>query len=159
MTFPQNSSEKFVKITLTSARYILDTTRDLISWLHGGQYDPERGIIIPSEDGEPIPSLYQAQDQTDQALQDWLSRASMILKLVAGIVSFELARVGDNEDPSSIEILSGSTDPQPRIWSNSLFADPEEYTFDSSEHNVVYGAQSRDYEEWDDEENGTDGEI
>lgn len=140
------TTEEFVKISLTTARYILVTTRNLVSWLHGSDYDPETGRM--SETSNEIPSLYEAQDKTDIALHQWLGDASSILKMIAGIVSFELARI--NEAKSHLDTDFGSDDDivtlhdgrrMPPAIRDSHYDDWGYDRDDEASPEILYGAQ------------------
>ena len=117
-----------------------------MTWLHGAEYNPGTGIMSEPTNIE-TPSLFQAQDQTDQALHSWLSQATMILKMIAGVVSFELDRLAD-------ETINNSENIPPehgqRILPPPLYADGyfDDMGFDE-ESQLLYGDQNGERPVWD----------
>lgn len=145
MTNLQHDSGKYIKITLTTARYILETTTNLVTWLHGADYNPETGLM--SDPTTVMPSIFEAQDQTDKALHTWLSKATQILKMIAGIVSFELQRLGD-EDSTTSDIETG-LEPERRI-PPALFDDVYNDMGYDADSDILYGALADPSPVWDD---------
>lgn len=146
MTNLQHDSGKYIKITITTARYILETTRNLVTWLHGADYNPETGIM--ADPTSTVPSIFQAQDQTDRALHSWLSQATHILKMIAGIVSFELQRLGD-EEPSSTDSDTNGALTDRRI-PPTLYDDVYNDMGYEGDSDPLYGAHDVENPVWDD---------
>jgi len=91
-----------VQISLTAARYILQVTRDLISRLHGSEYDPSNGVF--SEVNFEHPSMYTRQEP-DPELHSWLSTCTIILKLVASILAQQVMLDQENQDPEELSAV------------------------------------------------------
>lgn len=102
------SSDQMIRISKTTARYILETATRLVSHLHGSNYDPSTGRL--SELIEETPSLFERQEPRDIVFIHWLSSASAILRLIAGIVSYELIGDQENEDPDTSDALQAIVD-------------------------------------------------
>lgn len=141
----QHNSGKYIRITITTAKYILETTTNLVTWLHGADYNPETGLM--ADPASTIPSIFEAQDQTDKALHTWLSQATHILKMIAGIVSFELQRLGD-EDSTPTDIETGLN--EERRTPPALFDDIYNDIGYDADSDVLYGANAETNPVWDD---------
>lgn len=86
---PRNPGEDYnIRISLTVARYLLDTCRSLVTHLYGTDYNPATGQLSTSR--LAIPSMYEQFDSTDLTFMHWVSTVSSILRLVAGILHYEI---------------------------------------------------------------------
>jgi len=83
-----------VRITLKVAQYLLETCVRLVSHLHGAEYDPTTGRLGEVEEN---PSLFEQQNPRDLVLIHWFSSASAILRLISGILSYEIENNAINE--------------------------------------------------------------
>lgn len=130
-----------VKITLTTAKYILEQATNLITHLHGSFYDPSTGRL--SDIVEESPSLFEQQDTRDVVFLHWLSTTSALLRLIAGILSYEinmgLPQIDEGGGLDDISSL-GDLPRLARQWPPALYADDDDthssYTIDSDEYTL-----------------------
>lgn len=96
---------KFIKITETTARYILETARNLLRRLHGEVYIPGGDYSIDAYNGEP--TVFQEVGECETTY-DWLGAVSMLLKMLSGIVSRELDVIEDGNDENKPPASTGA---------------------------------------------------
>lgn len=76
-----------IRISETLARWIMTTTRHLISHMYAQEYDPATGEFNPGTDYN---SIFRRLPQEDPELRYWINSVIQFCKTMAGIMNHEI---------------------------------------------------------------------
>lgn len=136
----------FIRLTLTTARYIVQTGTALIEKLYGGKYDPTRGTIDIEHPEAPAEAIWDnINTANNDGYIDWLDAVGRLLKLIVvcytqqlnatpetGDIEFGIQDEGSDEELAALDALDPS-------FPEQFDVDSLDDYYGSSPDSIIYG--------------------